>query len=147
MAVPARLGRQVSSSILKKHGVNAATHDTKRLYATQALKRSTAAQSKLTHHTQWRQGRKFTSSPRPQTENKSQLAPTAQAYINSGVISGGQNLVDVKKVLVIGSGGLSIGQAGEFDYSGRVSPFLSGIDRARTPRGSTAIPQIRLVDY
>lgn len=29
-----------------------------------------------------------------------------------------QPLVDVKKVLVIGSGGLSIGQAGEFDYSG-----------------------------
>ncbi|CEI88041.1 Putative Carbamoyl phosphate synthetase large subunit [Rhizopus microsporus] len=27
-------------------------------------------------------------------------------------------LVDVKKVLVVGSGGLSIGQAGEFDYSG-----------------------------
>lgn len=27
-------------------------------------------------------------------------------------------LVDVSKVLVIGSGGLSIGQAGEFDYSG-----------------------------
>ena len=26
--------------------------------------------------------------------------------------------VDVKKVLVLGSGGLSIGQAGEFDYSG-----------------------------
>ena len=25
---------------------------------------------------------------------------------------------DVKKVLVVGSGGLSIGQAGEFDYSG-----------------------------
>ncbi|KAI3404035.2 CPA2 [Candida oxycetoniae] len=29
-----------------------------------------------------------------------------------------QHLVDVSKVLVIGSGGLSIGQAGEFDYSG-----------------------------
>ncbi|ODV67475.1 carbamoyl-phosphate synthase [Hyphopichia burtonii NRRL Y-1933] len=29
-----------------------------------------------------------------------------------------KNLVDVSKVLVIGSGGLSIGQAGEFDYSG-----------------------------
>lgn len=28
------------------------------------------------------------------------------------------SLVDVSKVLVIGSGGLSIGQAGEFDYSG-----------------------------
>lgn len=27
-------------------------------------------------------------------------------------------LVDVKKVVVVGSGGLSIGQAGEFDYSG-----------------------------
>ena len=26
--------------------------------------------------------------------------------------------VDVSKVLVLGSGGLSIGQAGEFDYSG-----------------------------
>jgi carbamoyl-phosphate synthase large subunit len=34
------------------------------------------------------------------------------------VIKGAQNPVDVKKVLVIGSGGLSIGQAGEFDYSG-----------------------------
>jgi carbamoyl-phosphate synthase large subunit len=29
--------------------------------------------------------------------------------------------VDVKKVLVIGSGGLAIGQAGEFDYSGMSS--------------------------
>lgn len=29
-------------------------------------------------------------------------------------------LVDVKKVLVVGSGGLSIGQAGEFDYSGKI---------------------------
>lgn len=29
--------------------------------------------------------------------------------------------MDVKKVLVIGSGGLSIGQAGEFDYSGTLS--------------------------
>lgn len=47
-----------------------------------------------------------------------QEAPSAQAYIQSGVFSGSQNLVNVKKVLVIGSGGLSIGQAGEFDYSG-----------------------------
>ena len=37
------------------------------------------------------------------------------------MIEPGKNLVDVKKVLVIGSGGLSIGQAGEFDYSGK--PF------------------------
>lgn len=34
------------------------------------------------------------------------------------MIEPGKNLVNVKKVLVIGSGGLSIGQAGEFDYSG-----------------------------
>lgn len=48
-----------------------------------------------------------------------QEAPSAGAYISSGVLSGQKNLVDVKKVLVIGSGGLSIGQAGEFDYSGK----------------------------
>ena len=52
------------------------------------------------------------------TWNKTQTAPNAEAYLKSGVISGAQDLVDVKKVLVIGSGGLSIGQAGEFDYSG-----------------------------
>jgi carbamoyl-phosphate synthase large subunit len=50
--------------------------------------------------------------------NQTQEAPNAQAYLNSGAIAGARDLVDVKKVLVIGSGGLSIGQAGEFDYSG-----------------------------
>lgn len=44
--------------------------------------------------------------------------PAAESYLASGVVKPGSNLVDVKKVLVIGSGGLSIGQAGEFDYSG-----------------------------
>ncbi|KAF2270713.1 carbamoyl-phosphate synthase [Lojkania enalia] len=52
------------------------------------------------------------------TWNQTQEAPNAKAYLDSGVIAGARNLVDVKKVLVIGSGGLSIGQAGEFDYSG-----------------------------
>ncbi|KAI5304536.1 carbamoyl-phosphate synthase (glutamine-hydrolyzing) cpa2 [Ascosphaera pollenicola] len=47
-----------------------------------------------------------------------QPAPSAEAYLASGSIKGSGQLVDVKKVLVIGSGGLSIGQAGEFDYSG-----------------------------
>jgi len=48
-----------------------------------------------------------------------QEAPSAQAYIQSGVLARQEDtFVDVKKVLVIGSGGLSIGQAGEFDYSG-----------------------------
>lgn len=50
--------------------------------------------------------------------NQTEVAPNAKAYLESGVIAGGQDLVDVKKVLVIGSGGLAIGQAGEFDYSG-----------------------------
>lgn len=49
---------------------------------------------------------------------QSQEAPNAKAYLESGAILGGRDLVDVSKVLVIGSGGLSIGQAGEFDYSG-----------------------------
>lgn len=52
-----------------------------------------------------------------------QEAPNPEAYLQSGVIQPGKNLVDVKKVLVIGSGGLSIGQAGEFDYSGRLRAF------------------------
>lgn len=50
--------------------------------------------------------------------SSAQVAPNAKAYLESGAIAGGQNLIDVKKVLVIGSGGLAIGQAGEFDYSG-----------------------------
>ena len=51
------------------------------------------------------------------------------AYVASGVLEAAKgNLVDVKKVLVIGSGGLSIGQAGEFDYSGtRNSVLICGI--------------------
>lgn len=47
-----------------------------------------------------------------------QTAPNPKAYLDSGVIKPKLN-VDVKKVLVIGSGGLAIGQAGEFDYSGK----------------------------
>ncbi|CAH2355411.1 carbamoyl-phosphate synthase arginine-specific large chain [[Candida] railenensis] len=40
------------------------------------------------------------------------------AYPGAEILKGKEELVDVSKVLVIGSGGLSIGQAGEFDYSG-----------------------------
>jgi carbamoyl-phosphate synthase large subunit len=49
--------------------------------------------------------------------------PAAESYLASGAVKPGSNLVDVKKVLVIGSGGLSIGQAGEFDYSGMLNPL------------------------
>ncbi|KAH0563339.1 argininosuccinate lyase [Trichoglossum hirsutum] len=65
---------------------------------------------------QWRQLRGFSRTAALKT--KSQEAPSAQAYLASGAIASGKNLVDVSKVLVVGSGGLSIGQAGEFDYSG-----------------------------
>lgn len=34
-------------------------------------------------------------------------------------------LVEVKKVLVVGSGGLTIGQAGEFDYSGEIKSLVT----------------------
>src|ERR1700731_257855 len=44
--------------------------------------------------------------------------PDTSAYLNSRFIGGGGKKVEVDKVLVGGSGGLSIGQAGEFDYSG-----------------------------
>lgn len=48
-----------------------------------------------------------------------QPAPDADSYLRnlpSSVLK--QNATDIKKVLVVGSGGLAIGQAGEFDYSG-----------------------------
>ena len=60
--------------------------------------------------------RSFSSSLRCLAE--AQKTPSAESYLASGVLKPSGNLVDVKKVLVIGSGGLSIGQAGEFDYSG-----------------------------
>lgn len=44
--------------------------------------------------------------------------PDLKEYAESGIFSSVSKKVDVKKVLVVGSGGLSIGQAGEFDYSG-----------------------------
>jgi carbamoyl-phosphate synthase large subunit len=49
-----------------------------------------------------------------------QNAPDPNAYLDNLDIKP-QRKVDVKKVLVIGSGGLAIGQAGEFDYSGMSS--------------------------
>lgn len=51
----------------------------------------------------------------------SSASEAAAKYVGAGILSPNlenDGLVDVSKVLVIGSGGLSIGQAGEFDYSG-----------------------------
>jgi hypothetical protein len=47
--------------------------------------------------------------------------PDTTNYLNSRFVGGVGKKVDVDKVLVVGSGGLSIGQAGEFDYSGKLS--------------------------
>ena len=69
------------------------------------------------------QPRRTFTSPAKQA-NIGQEAPSAQAYISSGILERKKSLADVKKVLVIGSGGLSIGQAGEFDYSGKVALTL-----------------------
>src|SRR5436190_461731 len=46
--------------------------------------------------------------------------PDTSNYLNSRFIGGVGKKVDVDKVLIVGSGGLSIGQAGEFDYSGKI---------------------------
>lgn len=59
----------------------------------------------------------------------SQPAPNAKAYLDSGVIKT-LGKVDVKKVLVVGSGGLSIGQAGEFDYSGLSASLGRGMSQS-----------------
>lgn len=63
------------------------------------------------------QKRNFLTTARCLAAAATQSAPNPQAYLESGVVKP-KETVDVKKVLVIGSGGLSIGQAGEFDYSG-----------------------------
>ncbi|KAK4176276.1 putative carbamoyl-phosphate synthase arginine-specific large chain [Triangularia setosa] len=61
--------------------------------------------------------KRFLSASAARPGNATQSAPNPNAYLDSGVIKP-KEFVDVKKVLVIGSGGLAIGQAGEFDYSG-----------------------------
>ena len=74
----------------------------------------------------WQQQKQYSRSPRRYAAV--QEAPRPEAYLESGVIEPGKNLVDVKKVLVIGSGGLSIGQAGEFDYSGMSTHVSTDMD-------------------
>ena len=82
-----------------------------------ASTRSLLAKAKPQQNTPY-QLRLFTNSAKKSEQEIA--APNANAYLESGVIKKVENRVDVKKVLVIGSGGLSIGQAGEFDYSGEL---------------------------
>jgi len=58
----------------------------------------------------------------------SQPPPNSEAYLASGAVKP-LTQVDVKKVLVVGSGGLAIGQAGEFDYSGLCHLAVSSVSR------------------
>ena len=69
-----------------------------------------------TRHSKHQPSRTFSSSAiRSATLQEAHGSSITAPYIAS---AGELELVNVKKVLVIGSGGLSIGQAGEFDYSG-----------------------------
>lgn len=89
-----------------------------RSFSTQLITRNQTLHVNVQKKPQRQQTKKFSSSVKRYAAT--QPAPKAEAYLASGAIETGKNLVDVKKVLVIGSGGLSIGQAGEFDYSGIV---------------------------
>src|SRR3569833_1128054 len=84
------------------------------LGASNAFPRSQSRNSKAVG---LRQKRSFTRTAIRSSAAAAQPAPNPKAYLESGVIKP-HDIVDVKKVLVIGSGGLAIGQAGEFDYSG-----------------------------
>lgn len=74
-------------------------------------------QLKLSSPLRSQQLRSFSTTLR-QLSSETANPPSAASYLASGAVKP-KDLVDVKKVLVIGSGGISIGQAGEFDYSGR----------------------------
>ena len=113
MSLVSRLSCQLPREVFRKCPRIAAPRS-KRGLVTQSAAATTFAQSGRTILN--RQTRSFSHGLR--LRNQSQVAPNAKAYLESGAIAGGQELVNVKKVLVIGSGGLAIGQAGEFDYSG-----------------------------
>ena len=114
MAVPARFGRQASSLLARRCTSDA--HPIYRSFSTHTALPKPPSQLLLQKNPTWQQPRRFSRTSRSRAEV--QPAPRAEAYLASGAVEPGKNLVDVKKVLVIGSGGLSIGQAGEFDYSG-----------------------------
>ena len=106
-----RTTRRLPSAVSNRQFVAAAARTPSRLLAS-----SNSTSSVL------KQQRNFTVSARAlHASVVSQEAPNPKAYLESGVIKP-KDVVDVKKVLVIGSGGLAIGQAGEFGYSGAYFP-------------------------
>ena len=138
MAAPARIGRQ-ATSLLSRRPISDA-HLTTRSFSTRITTPKPQTQLLTKRIPSWQQSRKFTKSL--QRCAAVQPAPKADSYLASGAIQTGKNLVDVKKVLVIGSGGLSIGQAGEFDYSGKSNPTLESATyslKANVLRGTKQI--------
>lgn len=116
MALTRRLVRQLANDLFcSQKPIARVSHHTRSLTTT------TRPTARLGRHAGSSQQVKRSFRPSYQirsASNATETAPNSKAYIESGAIAGAQNLVDVKKVLVIGSGGLAIGQAGEFDYSG-----------------------------
>lgn len=124
MVLAARCG-QATSSILRQRCLTESRRSAFALrpFSAQTTARSTASglrlQQKVASPLRSQQLRSFSSALR-RLASQANNPPSADSYLANGVVKPGSNLVDVKKVLVIGSGGLSIGQAGEFDYSGRL---------------------------
>lgn len=114
MATSTRCLRQAATLIVRPHLAEA--RPALRSFSSQATKSLQRSHLIESRAPAWQQYRKFSRSTKRYAAV--QEAPKPEAYLQSGAIETGKNLVDVKKVLVIGSGGLSIGQAGEFDYSG-----------------------------
>ncbi|KAI0176258.1 putative carbamoyl-phosphate synthase arginine-specific large chain [Hypoxylon sp. FL1284] len=100
--------------VLLRHGRRLPV--TRRQFTTASL-RGPSQLLASTRKTGLAQDRKFSVTALCSASNVAQEAPNPKAYLESGVIKP-RDIVNVKKVLVIGSGGLAIGQAGEFDYSG-----------------------------
>ena len=117
MVLAARCG-QAASLLRQRCLVETRPALSLRAFSSNTSARSTAALrlQRFPSPARSQQLRSFSSSLRCLAE--AQKTPSAESYLASGVLKPSGNLVDVKKVLVIGSGGLSIGQAGEFDYSG-----------------------------
>lgn len=125
MVLPTKVVARTGSALLQKTAARAATTTTRSFTS-----RATTSGLYTTSFRQPQKANRYARyfSKTAICKDQTQPAPNAKAYLESGVIKGTENPVNVKKVLVIGSGGLSIGQAGEFDYSGMFAKeyFLYG---------------------
>ena len=124
MAFSARSGQAVSSLLRQRCLAEVRSPAVAlRSFSSQTVARPIVSSVRLNQKapSPWRsqQLRSFSSSLR-RLASETPNVDHAASYAAGGAVKPGSNLVDVKKVLVIGSGGISIGQAGEFDYSGRL---------------------------